>query len=387
MPKRKASLTKTRVVTRRQRMASNVRPDDTSELERIITARVTDSLADVIKLSVQQALSNHLPSYQLPVASTSGVEGQEPRPCLVDTALGIVETEGQEPQPSGIHANLSTSVASSIALDAVIPDSIKQKIWANEYVDLVQLLKPSDWGQYSLALTTGTGAPALCLQPKRKTTIVSIDQWCSAFNIFMTIFLTKFQTQAQSILQYCETVRRIEKAGGDFVSFDENVRIQRQNNPTAWDTFNAEQYVVAMTHSNKSPSSNFTPAHKVPRGFCFAFHAGRFCPGCQHSHMCPGCGGSHPSSKCQAAREHIHAPHFPQQQQMRGNSDAFHSQSFRSTFQFPTPSYKPRFQAAQGNPFSFRRPRYTSRYALANRVSPFSQSSSTRMGSPNTHQH
>ena len=53
MPKRKAPLTKTRVVTRRQRTASNVRPDDTSELERIITARVTDSLADVIKLSCQ----------------------------------------------------------------------------------------------------------------------------------------------------------------------------------------------------------------------------------------------------------------------------------------------------------------------------------------------
>ena len=136
----------------------------------------------------------------------------------------------------------------------------------------------------------------------------------------MTIFLTKFLTQAQSILQYCKTVRRIEKAGGDFVSFDENVRIQRQNNPIAWDTFNAEQYVVAMTKSNKQPSSTFTPAHKVPRGFCFAFHAGRFCPGCQHSHMCPGCGGSHPSSKCQAARQHTHATHFPQQQQMRGNS-------------------------------------------------------------------
>ena len=160
MPKGKASLTKTRVVTRRQRMASNVMPDDTTEFERIITARVTDSLADVIKLSVQQALMNHQPSYHLPVASTSGVEGQELRPCMVDTALGIVESKGQELQPSGIHSNISTSVASSIPLDALIPDSIKQKIWANEYVDLAQLLKPSDLGQYSLALTTGTGAPA-----------------------------------------------------------------------------------------------------------------------------------------------------------------------------------------------------------------------------------
>ena len=109
---RKAPLTKTRVVTRRQRMASNVMPDDTTELERIITAQITDSLADVIKLSIQQALRNHQPSYHLPVASTSGVEGQEPRPCMVDIALGIVESEG--PELSGIHSNISISVASSI---------------------------------------------------------------------------------------------------------------------------------------------------------------------------------------------------------------------------------------------------------------------------------
>ena len=148
---------------------------------------------------------------------------------------------------------------------------MKQKIWSNEYIDLAQLLKPSDWGQYSLALTTGTGAPALCLQPKRKAKLVSINQWCSAFNLFMTNFLTKFPSQAQSILQYCETVRRIEKAGGDFVSIDENVRIQRQNNPTARDTFNAEQYVVAMTTSTKQPSSTFTPIHKVPEVYALLF--------------------------------------------------------------------------------------------------------------------
>ncbi|KAK2193058.1 hypothetical protein NP493_17g00011 [Ridgeia piscesae] len=93
MPKRKAPLNITRVVTRRQRMSSNVTPDDTNELERIVTARVTDSLADVIKLSVQHALRNHQPSSHLAVATTSGVKCQEPCPCIVDAALEIVESE------------------------------------------------------------------------------------------------------------------------------------------------------------------------------------------------------------------------------------------------------------------------------------------------------
>ena len=89
----------------------------------------------------------HQPSSHLAVASTSGVKGQELRPCMGDTALGIVESLGQDPYPSGTDSNITTSVASSIPLDALIPESIKQKVWVNEYIDLVQLLKPSDWGQ------------------------------------------------------------------------------------------------------------------------------------------------------------------------------------------------------------------------------------------------
>ena len=77
MPKGKASLTKTRVVTRCQM------PDDTTELERIITACVTDLLADVIiAMSPQQVLKWRLGNSQLTSdCSVSGVS--KPRVSLV----------------------------------------------------------------------------------------------------------------------------------------------------------------------------------------------------------------------------------------------------------------------------------------------------------------
>ena len=63
-------------------------------------------------------------------------------------------------------------------------------------------------------MSTGGGVPALRLQPKQRAKISSIDQWCSAFNIFMTTCLIKFPAQEQAILKYSETVRHIKKSGG-----------------------------------------------------------------------------------------------------------------------------------------------------------------------------
>ena len=79
----------------------------------------------------------------------------------MDPTLGL--TEGQEPQLPDIAANIIINnqpecnlqfvfdgtrsahpVSCSIPLVALILESVKQNIWADEYVELVQLLKPSD---------------------------------------------------------------------------------------------------------------------------------------------------------------------------------------------------------------------------------------------------
>ena len=64
----------------------------------------------------------------------------------------------------------------------------------------------------------GSGVPTLCLQPKQRADITSIDQWCSVFNISMTINLKKCHTQAQAILKYSETVRHIERGDEEILS-------------------------------------------------------------------------------------------------------------------------------------------------------------------------
>ena len=67
----------------------------------------------------------------------------------------------------------------------------------------------------------------------------------------MTIYLTKFPTQAVAMLKHSETVNQLAKKGGDFIRYDENVRYLRQSKVMAWDIFHTEQYVQAMTNVNK----------------------------------------------------------------------------------------------------------------------------------------
>ena len=63
----------------------------------------------------------------------------------------------------------------------------------------------------------------------------------------MSVYLTKFPLEARAILKYSETVNVLQKKGGNFLAFDENVRYLRQCKLSAWDTFHTEQYVEAMT--------------------------------------------------------------------------------------------------------------------------------------------
>ena len=169
---------------------------------------------------------------------------------------------------------------------------LKHKIWSNEYIQLNQLLNPDQHDRFNVSISSQSGVPSLCLLPKNKETILTIEQWNAAFTVYMTIYLTSFPTETHAILKYSQTINHMFTNGGDFITYDKNVRYMRQSNISPWDTFHTELYVRAVTgtrHNNGRP---------IPRGYCFEHHAGRLCTGCVHSHKCPWCGAMHPANTC-----------------------------------------------------------------------------------------
>ena len=170
-----------------------------------VTATVTTSIAGIIKDTVEAAVRRAIEG-QSGVTSGDVVDGQAP--LLVDQlgaddlplglSINTVDPRLSLDTPAG-ETGLSnlpdhSPIPNSFPIDARIPDNIKDKIWANQYVELGVLIHPQEGDKYSMSMSTASGSPSLCLIPRKQKQITTLDQWNSAFNIFMTIYLTKFST-------------------------------------------------------------------------------------------------------------------------------------------------------------------------------------------------
>ena len=187
-----------------------------------VTADVTatTSIAGIIKETVEAAVRRAIEG-QSGVTSGDGVDSQAP--LLVDQlgaddlpiglSINTVDPRLSLDTPAG-ETGLSnlpdhSPIPNSFPIDARIPDNIKDKIWANQYVELGVLIHPQEVDKYSMAMSTASGSPSLCLIPQKQKQITTLDQWNSAFNIFMTIYLTKFPTEAVAMLKHAETVNQL----------------------------------------------------------------------------------------------------------------------------------------------------------------------------------
>ena len=109
-----------------------------------------------------------------------------------------------------------TELTSGIPLGAHIPKRIKEKIWANEYINLSALLpKNVDNDLWSVIFAPNT----VTLQnqqnvPKTKY-ILSFYEWNEAFRIFMVIYIQKFPEDAPHMLKYMSTIKNFYEMKGN----------------------------------------------------------------------------------------------------------------------------------------------------------------------------
>ena len=142
--------------------------------------------------------------------------------------------------------NIPLHITSSLPLDISVPQTLKDKIMSNQFVELSQLLNPTQWDQYNLIMSGGSEAPTLSLQTRRRNKITNVDIWHNAYGIFCYIYLKKYPNDARSLLKYGSLVRGIARSGGDFAGFDERFRYLRQQTLCSWDSVNVENYITSM---------------------------------------------------------------------------------------------------------------------------------------------
>lgn len=118
----------------------------------------------------------------------------------------------------GTEARRTTEFRSvAISLAARVNSKTKAKIWVQEYIDLGSLLSiaPST-NSYSLSLKltndNSSATSKLCLEPNDKSLcIFNINQWLTAFNIFVSVYTKQFNQAAPKLMKYCKTVRTFQQ--------------------------------------------------------------------------------------------------------------------------------------------------------------------------------
>ena len=107
---------------------------------------------------------------------------------------------------------------------------LKQKIWADQFVDFKSLLPNQKDTTVSIQINQNSVSFSNQTTSKSQSPL-SIEQWTTAFFTFMSIFIEKKPQDAPHLFKYGFTIREIASSHGDSAwrHYDENFRKLRQS--------------------------------------------------------------------------------------------------------------------------------------------------------------
>ena len=193
----------------------------------------------------------------------------------------------------------------SLPLHARIPDALRAKIRAGEFIDLSLLIKPDHLHQhdYAPSVQGATASPTFCVSPAKAnpSETLSFQLWMQAFQMYMSVYLTQPANLpcATKMLKYIEVVRGLAQEGADWRSYDQVFRSLRYRAGWAWDSINWELWLKASQTKADQLQSPWCPfpgkgrARPSTTSPCFAFNRGDMCNKntCRWMHKCRVCGG------------------------------------------------------------------------------------------------
>ena len=235
----------------------------------------------------------------------------------------------------------------SYQLDRKIPQYVMQDIWEDKLVDLELLLDKKQDPTAPMVLKTvqsdNLGELVQVVKPKPPKTIVNIDQWTYAFDIYISMYTRKYWHETHNLLTYSNKVKELAAKGGDFLRYDEEFRKMRARYGTPWETPDLELWVDChqaalpsqvmniintlnqhtslnspfrpptkpITLPDSTPDLSDIPKPRHPNGACYTYHNKGRCgrAQCKFSHLCYQCGQKHSVFKCpQSPNSGLYSP-------------------------------------------------------------------------------
>jgi hypothetical protein len=204
----------------------------------------------------------------------------------------------------------------ALPLACTVSDEMKAKIWANQYINFGQLLPEEENFDKPTTITVERNMfnkPQLAFQEHSKK-IKTLDQWITAFSIYMTIYCQKYQDAVGDLMKYMETVREIARDDGQWLKYVQKFRKSKCQLRVSWANMHQELWLKAM---HKTPDltqeiingtvqqnvhvggQNCSNVQRIPNGYCVRYHTNNFCQlPCRYTHKCYVCTKLHSASKC-----------------------------------------------------------------------------------------
>ena len=202
-------------------------------------------------------------------------------------------------------------------IDLKVTDKQKQKIWGDQYIDLATLLDPHQSSQIELTIVSNPGEPIHFGPSKKPKTINNLGQWCSAFEIFISVYCQKTPTAICPLLTYMKDVKLLAHKDGDYLTYDREFRMMRETLNIPWELVHNGLWLecrdTGARNKNKNTSHNMNDSfrgkgsnykqsqNKHPVGYCFRYHSFGKCgrASCLFKHECYECKDEkHPIFKC-----------------------------------------------------------------------------------------
>jgi hypothetical protein len=264
---------------------------------------------------------------QAPTATDAVAQSQpcETPPSGEAGVVTVVEhITGKAPPPPVVH--------SAVPLSAGVSAKLKDSIWANEHIDMRDLLSPLDKQSYTMTMDNIESTPQVVWRPVAKKFKMTFAQWSTAWNKFMAIYTDHPDhcREAPQLAKHLDVVLKISRNNGDWATYDESFRTLLSEGSVAWGQVHQELYSDARLNTNVSGRGGYAPVSynrrnyqgsysqgsysqgsysqgssgsQIPLGACIRHHKGQHCIAgitCRYQHNCFNCGGQHPYNICTA---------------------------------------------------------------------------------------
>lgn len=244
------------------------------------------------------------------------------------------------------------SVNDDIALH--VPLNVQEKIQKGEYIDLSSLLiSKHETDEQTVVFIQDQ----LVIKPKKQqVTITTIEQWSSAFIVYMYVYCKVHSSRCLELLKYMQMIRLgASRSIMGWKSYDEKFRLRKARNPpSSWAIVDYELWILYMNRESNSTSD----VHPIPNNNqsqlkCYSFNFEGFCTkqSCIYRNACIRCSGGHPVINCPNKQTHnMYVTPPPARGGSQSNTNYQQRFRFPGRPQAPTNTFRPRNSLAGGRP-------------------------------------